>query len=131
MKKKDIIHRDFKPQNVMVCKNENYKLLDYQIQLLDFGFAKEYKESLNDKQILGSPHYVAPEALGQSYGFASDVWSIGIMLFFTIAMEYPFEGKSDEELFKSIREDELTFFPEKAWEDVPAELKELIEDMLK
>lgn len=114
----------------MICKSDKYANLDYQIQLIDFGFARSYQDSINDKEILGSPHYVAPEVLKQKYGYESDVWAIGVMLYFSIAFEYPFEGKDDEDLFRSINEDELKFEPKAAWEDIPKELKELISSML-
>ena len=98
--------------------------------IIDFGFARFYKDSINDKQVLGSPHYIAPEVLDGHYGYESDVWSIGIMLYFTIAMEYPFEGDSDEELFQAIQEKELKFVPAEAWEKIPKDVKELIGKML-
>ena len=131
LRKKEVIHRDFKPQNIMICKTDRFKYLDYEVQLIDFGFARFYKDSINDKQILGSPHYIAPEALDGRYGYESDVWSIGIMLYFSIAMEYPFEGDSDEELFQAIQEKELKFAPAEAWEKIPKDLKDLIDKMLK
>lgn len=114
----------------MVYKTKNTDLFGYQIQLLDFGFARKFEASVDDKEIMGSPHYVAPETLKQSYSYGGDVWSIGIMLYYAIALQYPFEADSDEKLFQAIKEDQLVFKPESAWEDIPIDLKSLIEQML-
>ena len=42
LRKKEVIHRDFKPQNIMICKTDRFKYLDYEVQLIDFGFARFY-----------------------------------------------------------------------------------------
>lgn len=131
LRKKEIIHRDYKPMNIMIYKHDGkYKLLGYQIQLLDFGFARKFEASLNDKEILGSPYYVAPESLGQKYSYSVDVWSIGVMLYFAISHRFPFNGENEEDLFKAIKEDKLQFKPKKEWEGVSTNLKSLIEEML-
>lgn len=131
LRREEIIHRDYKPANIMVYKTDNYKLLGYQIQLLDFGLARRYAASINDKEIMGSPHYVAPESLAQSYSYSGDVWSIGVMLYFAIALEHPFEDPSFTILFRKIKEEELVFRPKEAWKDIPKDLMDLIESMLR
>lgn len=125
-----IIHRDYKPPNIMVFKTDNYKYFGYQIQLIDFGFARTFQDSQNDKIIMGSPHYVAPESLMKSYSYSSDVWSIGIMLYYAIALEYPFEDSDTSELFRKIKEQPLTLEPKETWKDVSEDLKDLVKQML-
>jgi serine/threonine protein kinase len=120
----------------MVYKTDNYKLLGYQIQLLDFGFARKLDSpnskdfGVNGEIILGSPHYISPEAIEGDYSFQGDIWSIGIMLYFAHSLVFPFEGSDDDELFTAIKENPLKFEPESAWRDVPYEMKELLEMML-
>ncbi|CAI2362813.1 unnamed protein product [Moneuplotes crassus] len=128
--KKKIIHRDYKPPNIMVEKTQNSDYFGYQIQLIDFGFSRTYQDSLNDKMVMGSPHYVAPESLNQEYSYSADVWSIGIMLYFSICFRYPFEDTDEEELFRKIQEQELSFHPKETWDTVPEELKDLVKMML-
>jgi serine/threonine protein kinase len=130
LRKEQIIHRDYKPANIMVYKTQNCKSLGYQIQLLDFGLARKFAASINDKEIMGSPHYVAPESLGQKYSFCGDVWSIGVMLYFAVALQHPFEDDDPKELFRKIKEDQLEFEPKEAWKNIPQNLKDLIESML-
>ena len=136
LKKIEIVHRDYKPPNIMIYKTDKYELLGYQIQLLDFGFArklhnKTIKEvDMSKEIIMGSPHYIAPEALISSYGFPSDVWSIGVMLYFAIALRHPFEEDNEDDLFKSIKLDRVKFEPESEWKDISPDLIDLIEQML-
>lgn len=52
------------------------------------------------------------------------------MLYYAIALQYPFEGDTEEKLYKSIKEDPLVFEPKEAWVDIPKELKRLVEQML-
>ena len=114
----------------MVSKTDNYKYFGYQIQLIDFGFARTFQDSQNDQMVMGSPHYVAPESLMQHYSYASDAWSIGIMLYYVISLEYPFEDSVTTELFRKIKEDSLQFEPRDAWEDISENFKDLIGKML-
>ena len=130
LKRMKIIHRDYKPPNIMVFKTENYKYLGYQIQLVDFGFARTFQDSLHDQVVMGSPHYVAPESLMHNYSYSSDVWSIGIMLYYVLALEYPFEDSDTSELFRKIKEQSLKLEPEDAWKDVSDDFKDLIRQML-
>ena len=72
---KRILHRDIKPDNVMIDKTGYLKLID-------FGVAKELKDKDTTSTICGTPHYLAPEVItGKGYSFSSDYWSVGITMF--------------------------------------------------
>lgn len=70
---RNLIHRDIKSSNVMVCSNGD-------IKLVDFGLCNHVSVGVR-KKIVGSPYWIAPEMLRkQLYGFPVDIWSLGVVL---------------------------------------------------
>ena len=83
----DIIHRDIKPQNIMVQPDGNVKVMD-------FGIARA-KNSVMAKTeaVLGTAHYISPEqAQGKELSAASDIYSLGIVLYEAATGKLPFDG---------------------------------------
>ena len=83
----DLIHRDIKPQNIMVQPDGNVKVMD-------FGIARA-KNSTEQKtqMVLGTAHYISPEqAQGKNLTAASDIYSLGIVLYETVSGKVPFDG---------------------------------------
>ncbi len=87
---KDVIHRDIKPQNVILQKNG-------EIKVTDFGIAKIPNTptlTLTEKAI-GTVYYISPEqASGKETGFSSDIYSVGIMLYEAVTGKLPFTADS-------------------------------------
>ncbi len=85
--RQDIIHRDIKSQNIMIQPDGNVKVMD-------FGIARA-KNSTADKTqtVLGTAHYTSPEqAQGLELGPASDIYSLGVVLFEAATGKLPFDG---------------------------------------
>ncbi len=93
-----IVHCDLKPQNILITTAGAVKVTD-------FGIAKalraEYEEEEEPQVVWGSPHYISPEqAAGEHPTPASDVYSIGVMLYEMLAGVPPFHAEDDAALIR-------------------------------
>lgn len=84
-----IVHRDIKAENVLLDDSGNAKLGD-------FGFARDLSRNMS---LVGSPFYLSPEVSTGSYSEKSDIWSFGVLLYFALMGEYPFQGQTAAELY--------------------------------
>ena len=94
MRNNKIEHRDLKPENILIkFKNEEK---DFDIKLTDYGLAKYYENSNSkfSKQV-GTPYYIAPEVYNNKGNSKSDLWSIGIILFYLYFNQLPFNDFDD------------------------------------
>jgi len=93
-----VLHRDVKPENVMIRSDGVVKLTDFGIsQMLDA------QRMTVTGQLLGSPAYMSPEhVLGQQLDFRTDVFATGIVLYQLTVGKLPFEGKNPHEILKRI-----------------------------
>jgi serine/threonine-protein kinase ULK2 len=93
----NIVHRDLKPHNILI--NETTK----EIKLCDFGFAREFKDTLLSDTVCGSPLYMAPELLqNHKYNIKSDVWSLGIIMYEIVMKNHPFKSSNISDLISKI-----------------------------
>lgn len=85
-----VVHRDLKPQNIMLTR-------DGQLKIMDFGIARlstANQRTVTDKAI-GSVHYISPEQVrGQSTDNRSDIYSIGIMMYEMLTGKLPFQSET-------------------------------------
>lgn len=83
----DIIHRDIKPQNIMVQPDGNVKVMD-------FGIARAKNSVMTQtSSVLGTAHYISPEqAQGKELTATSDIYSLGIVLYEAATGKLPFDG---------------------------------------
>lgn len=96
-----ILHRDIKPQNILI-HNEN-------IKISDFGFAKSFEKSELITTFCGSPLYMAPEILkDRKYSSASDIWSLGVVLFELITKKHPYQCETKKELWDMAKKGNFT-----------------------
>ena len=82
----NIIHRDIKPQNIMISK-------EGKVKVTDFGIAKAATSNTITSNVMGSVHYTSPEQARGGYSDAkSDIYSLGITLFEMLTGRVPFNG---------------------------------------
>ena len=116
---KGIIHRDIKPQNIMLLK-------DGMIKVADFGIASlESDIEENSGETVGSVHYIAPEqARGQAPDARSDIYSLGIVMYEMLTGKLPYVGASDVEVaVKHMNTDPVS--PREIIPDIPEELERI------
>lgn len=94
---RNIIHRDFKADNVLLRAG--------QLKIADLGFAKMLSgENSVTNTCLGTPLTMAPEIYdGIEYGMKADLWSLGIVYYQMIFGRYPYNGNSELEINKACR----------------------------
>lgn len=125
-----IIHRDMKPSNVFVARDDQGQEV---VKLFDFGVARMPTETNNkltrEGALLGTPEYMAPEQLlAREVDGRTDLWALGITLYECLAGVVPFEGNFGEVLLKVCTEP-LTPLRQKVAE-IPPEFAAAIERAL-
>ncbi|KAJ8374742.1 hypothetical protein SKAU_G00053220 [Synaphobranchus kaupii] len=134
-----IVHRDLKPDNLLITLMGHIKLTDFGLSkiglmnmttnLYEGHIEKDTREFI-DKQVCGTPEYIAPEViLRQGYGKPVDWWAMGIILYEFLVGCVPFFGDTPEELFGQVVSDEII------WPDgddaLPADAQDLITRLLR
>ena len=99
-----VIHRDVKPENIMVDE-------DFRLKLLDFGLSKscgsvDESEITMEHSCLGTPGYMSPEQFldFKHVDFRSDIFSLGATIFFMITGEKPFAGNDASAIYRNTLE---------------------------
>nr|XP_014270311.1 serine/threonine-protein kinase ULK2 isoform X1 [Halyomorpha halys] len=128
-----VIHRDLKPQNILLSYNvpkENLTPSMITLKIADFGFARFLEDGVMAATLCGSPMYMAPEVImSLQYDAKVDLWSIGTIIFQCLTGSAPFNAQNPQAL-KRIYEKNLVLIP-----DIPSgtspEMADLLTGLLK
>uniref|UniRef100_A0A1B0BXN9 non-specific serine/threonine protein kinase n=1 Tax=Glossina palpalis gambiensis TaxID=67801 RepID=A0A1B0BXN9_9MUSC len=134
-----IVHRDLKPDNLLITALGHIKLTDFGLSKMGLmslatnlyeGYIDSETRQFSDKQVYGTPEYIAPEViLRQGYGKPVDWWSMGIILYEFLIGCVPFFGDTAEELFAHTVNDDIEWPDNDDW-PVQPEAKDLITQLL-
>ena len=102
--KKNIAHRDIKLENILLKSN-------YEIKIIDFGFGMLNPEKKLQKFFCGTPNYMPPEIAEKKpyVGQLADMWSLGVLVYKIFCADFPFKGKDEKELYKSIKSGKFSY----------------------
>ena len=133
-----ICHRDLKMENVLFVSNQN----NSPIKIIDFGLSqcvekKKLVQILTGKNFgnmtmegsVGTPHYISPEVLKKKYNQKCDIWSAGVILYAMLGGYFPFDGDTDNDIYKAILKKKFEFHDEE-WINISKDAKDLISHML-
>src|SRR5215470_11719684 len=139
--KRGLIHRDLKPANLMLLSADDDEVVAMSrravptVKIIDFGLAKAIHtqtdpKSLTHDRFVGTPAFASPEQFEHSaLDVRSDIYSLGVTVWFALTGKTPFGGRSVEEIHRSQRSDALPIEQLKA-AHVPSRLRSLLESML-
>lgn len=135
-----IVHRDLKPDNLLITALGHIKLTDFGLSKMGLmslatnlyeGYIDAETRQFSDKQVYGTPEYIAPEViLRQGYGKPVDWWAMGVILYEFLIGCVPFFGETPEELFAHTVNDDIEWPTEDDEQAPPEDAKALITALL-
>ncbi|CAB0015564.1 unnamed protein product, partial [Nesidiocoris tenuis] len=122
----NVAHLDIKPQNLVLTGT----FPNCEVKLCDFGISRYLSKGADVREILGTPDYVAPEVLNyESISLATDMWSVGVLLYVLLTGCSPFGGDTKQETFCNISQCRLDF-PDDLFEEISDEAKDLMTKLM-
>lgn len=121
---KGIVHRDLKPENILIdSKNHNT------IKVIDFGTSQKVLTGAKMTEAFGTSTYIAPEVLTTEYDEKWDVWSIGVIMFILLSGKPPFDGETDREIWKRVKDGKYSMAGDE-WKSISTKAKDLLKRLL-
>ncbi|MCH2205926.1 MAG: protein kinase [Lentisphaerales bacterium] len=100
-----LIHRDIKPDNIMITGDNVAKLMDLGLSRFDND---KLADTEDDDEVMGTPQYICPEQLiGMPMDVRGDLYSLGATLYHAVTGEFPFQGRNAAEIAKKHLQDPL------------------------
>jgi len=117
--KHNIVHRDIKPQNIIISK-------EGKVKVTDFGIARAASSNTINSSVMGSVHYISPEQARGGYSDEkSDIYSFGITLYEMLTGRVPFEGDTTVAIALQHIQDEI-FSPRQYVPEIPVSVEKIV-----
>lgn len=101
---KGVIHKDLKPENVMLSTPRHTPVQDMHVVVVDFGLSEVFAHpTARSETVSGTPPYMSPEVWQGNFSKSCDVWSVGCMLFFLLSGRLPFVASTLKEFPKAVQ----------------------------
>lgn len=125
------IFRDLKTENVMFAAPVKQGEVG-NVKLIDFGLCCPFEKGTRLAKAAGTPYSVAPELVTApvQYDQKCDAWSAGVVMYIMLSGQYPFRGKTKDELLHAIRREPVSF-KDKRWKRISKEAKTLMAQLLR
>ena len=103
-------NQKYKTQPTIKSREIINNMLNYEIKLIDFGCSKIFtKRGERKSGIIGTSVYCSPEVIDNLYDERCDEWSCGVLMYLLLCGEFPFQGETEEEIFKKVKNCEYDF----------------------
>uniref|UniRef100_A0A7S1MDK3 non-specific serine/threonine protein kinase n=1 Tax=Alexandrium catenella TaxID=2925 RepID=A0A7S1MDK3_ALECA len=119
----NIIHRDLKPDNFLLLTTDPIE--QNTVKLVDFGLSCRSELGAVHTEVVGTPHYMAPEVFNRQYDRRCDLWSCGVVLYVLLSGRTPFGGHYPEDIRRRVCHDHYSFRGN-VWEKVSDGARDLI-----
>lgn len=125
MHRKNILHLDLKPENMMLVRPGSKR-----IKIIDYGLARKYNPNQKLKVMQGTPEFAAPEVISyEGVTPATDVWAVGVITYVVLSGLSPFLGDNDGETMSNIS-NMAWEFDDPVFDEITIEAKDFISKIL-
>ncbi|CAG9311350.1 unnamed protein product [Blepharisma stoltei] len=127
MHSRRLVHRDMKPDNILIVNPEESD--NFSLKIIDFDLVARCQKGMMLKEIVGTVDYMAPEVFDGNYNEKCDVWSCGVILYTLLDGTLPFTGKNTTALINSIKKGKFPMAGPN-WDRISEEAKDLLRKLL-
>ena len=107
-----LCHRDLKLENILYDNKRTNKC----VKIAEFATMTKFSSEKPMTETVGTAYSIAPEILSGNYGNKVDEWSLGVLMYIMLTGAPPFDGDSDRDILKNVKEGRFSF---EIFDDLP------------